>query len=58
MVAAGCLLLIILPLTGLVVGLFAGSQTVAIICVVIGFVIAAATCCTAVFALFKARHRS
>lgn len=58
MIAAGCLLLVILPLIGLGLGLLVGSKTVAAVCALGGFVIAAAVCGTAIYALMKARPRS
>jgi hypothetical protein len=58
MIALGCLLLVILPLAGLAFGLLIGSKTVAIFCALGGLAIAAAVCCTAVYALLKAGHRS
>ena len=58
MIAAGCLLLVILPLIGLGLGLLVGSKGVAILCALGGLVIAAAVCGTTVYALMKARHRS
>jgi hypothetical protein len=58
MIAAGCLLLVILPLIGLGMGLLFGSKALAILCALVGFTMAAAVCCTAAYALMKARHRS
>jgi hypothetical protein len=58
MLAAGCLLLVILPLAGLVLGLFVGGKAIAVWSALGGFAIAIALCCTSVYALMKARRRS
>jgi hypothetical protein len=58
MVAAGCLLLVILPLAGLVLGLIVGSKAVAIWCALGGLTIAIAICGTSVYALVKAGRHS
>ena len=58
MIAAGCLLLVILPLAGLVLGLVLGSETIAIWCMIGGFAMAVAVCCTSIFALMRAGRRS
>lgn len=58
MIAAGCLLLVILPLAGLVLGLVIGSKAVAIWCALGGLALAIAICCTSVYVLVKAGRHS
>jgi len=54
MIAAGCVFLIVFPLVGLCLGLWAGGTQAAIWSAVAGFALAAAICGTATYALIKA----
>ena len=58
MIAAGCLLLVVLPLAGMVLGLLVGSKAAAIWCALVGFAIAIAVCGTSIYALIKAGRNS
>jgi hypothetical protein len=58
MIAIGCLLLIILPVVGFVVGLSTGNETIAIWCAAGGFLIALAVCATSIYALVTSSRRS
>lgn len=57
MVALGCLLLVILPLTGLVVGGYLIGPEAATWSAAVGFVLAAAICGIGAYALVKASRR-
>lgn len=57
MIAFGCLLLIVLPLIGLVVGGYIGGGEGAAWAAAIGFAIAIAVCGMTAAALMKARRR-
>lgn len=57
MVAAGCLLLVILPILGLLVGSWIGGGQAALWCALAGFLIAAALCGVAGYALVQAGRR-
>ena len=58
MFAVGCLLLIILPLAGFLLGLSLGNETIALWCAFAGFAIALAACGTSIYALVKSGRRS
>jgi len=58
MIAVGCLLLVILPLAGLVLGLFVGSKALAIWFALGGLAVAIGICGISAYALFRAGHRS
>ncbi|MBA2933232.1 hypothetical protein HZF05_03900 [Sphingomonas sp. CGMCC 1.13654] len=58
MIAIGCLLLVILPIAGFMLGLFVSGISIAIGLAVAGFVIAAAVCCVTGYALAKAGRRA
>lgn len=55
MVVIGCLLLVILPLIGLVIGGYLGGLAVGLWTALGGFVVAFAVCSLSVLALVKAR---
>ncbi|GAM01505.1 hypothetical protein [Sphingomonas parapaucimobilis] len=55
MVVIGCLLLVILPLIGLVIGGYLGGLTVGLWTALAGFAVAFAVCSLSVIALMKAR---
>jgi hypothetical protein len=57
MIAIGCLLLVILPVAGFMLGLFVSGMPMAIGLAAAGFVIAAAVCGVTGYALAKAGRR-
>lgn len=57
MVIIGCLLLIILPLIGFVIGSYLGGVAIGIGAALGGFVLAVLACAIPVMALVKARPR-
>lgn len=57
MIAIGRLLLVILPIAGFMIGLFASGMPMAIGLAVAGFMIAAAVCGVTGYALAKAGQR-